>query len=195
MALPKLVEGSCCALPVCCQFEVDLYLNESACQTPLDWQYHEEIQKLEKAGGRKNCRIFTYTDHDRFTNLEEVPALSYSVSVKTSSPTAEGTLLGSQPGRYPECRRTHCSKAVSPGARDLGWDVPGSEQWSGQPQGLGSLGALLYRKLAGWSELCFATRTVKEFCSHLAMCPCMLCAYLFPPPRGELCVSLNCMSS
>uniref|UniRef100_A0A8C5T940 MKS transition zone complex subunit 1 n=1 Tax=Malurus cyaneus samueli TaxID=2593467 RepID=A0A8C5T940_9PASS len=54
------------------QFEVDLYLNESACQTPLDWEYHEEIQKLEKAGGRKNCRIFTYTDHDRFTNLEEL---------------------------------------------------------------------------------------------------------------------------
>ncbi|OWK52084.1 Meckel syndrome type 1 protein [Lonchura striata] len=54
------------------QFEVDLYLNESACQTPLDWQYHEEIRKLEKAGGRKNCRIFTYTDHDRFTNLEEL---------------------------------------------------------------------------------------------------------------------------
>lgn len=127
----------------CCQFEVDLYLKESACQTPLDWQYREEIQKLEKAGGRKNCRIFTYTDHDRFTNLEEVPALSYSVPVKISSPAAEGTFLGSQPGRYPECRRTHCCKAVSPGAPDLGWDVPGSEQWSGQPEGLGSVGGLL----------------------------------------------------
>ncbi|XP_068010604.1 tectonic-like complex member MKS1 [Melanerpes formicivorus] len=53
------------------QFEVDLYQNASACQTPLDRQYHEDILKLEKAGGRKNCRIFTYTDHDRFTNLEE----------------------------------------------------------------------------------------------------------------------------
>ncbi|NWI16132.1 MKS1 protein, partial [Crypturellus soui] len=53
------------------QFEVDLYQNESACQTPLDRQYHQEILKLEKAGGRKNYRIFTYTDHDRFTNLEE----------------------------------------------------------------------------------------------------------------------------
>ncbi|XP_062448579.1 tectonic-like complex member MKS1 isoform X2 [Rhea pennata] len=53
------------------QFEVDLYQNESACQTPLDRQYHEEILKLERAGGRKNYRIFTYTDHDRFTNLEE----------------------------------------------------------------------------------------------------------------------------
>ncbi|NXT27594.1 MKS1 protein, partial [Syrrhaptes paradoxus] len=54
------------------QFEVDLYQNESACQTPLDLQYREEILKLEKAGGRKNCRIFTYTDRDRFTNLEEL---------------------------------------------------------------------------------------------------------------------------
>lgn len=173
----------------CCQFEVDLYLKESACQTPLDWQYHEEIQKLEKAGGRKNCRIFTYTDHDRFTNLEEVPALSYDISVKTSSPAAQGTFFGSQPGRYPECRRTHFCKAVSPGAPDLGWDVLGSEQWLGQPEGLGSVGALFCRKLAGWSELYFATRTVKEFYSHLAICPYMwLCAYLFPPPRGELCL-------
>ncbi|KFO91837.1 Meckel syndrome type 1 protein, partial [Buceros rhinoceros silvestris] len=57
--------------PLCSQFEVDLYQSESACQTPLDRQYHQEILKLEKAGGRKNCRIFTYTDHDRFTNLEE----------------------------------------------------------------------------------------------------------------------------
>ncbi|XP_044849572.1 Meckel syndrome type 1 protein isoform X2 [Mauremys mutica] len=53
------------------QFEVDLYQHESACQTPLDRQYHHEILKLEKSGGRKNYRIFTYTDHDRFTNLEE----------------------------------------------------------------------------------------------------------------------------
>ncbi|XP_038615257.1 Meckel syndrome type 1 protein [Tachyglossus aculeatus] len=53
------------------QFEVDLYQHETACQTPLDHQYHQEILKLEKAGGRKNRRIFTYTDSDRYTNLEE----------------------------------------------------------------------------------------------------------------------------
>ncbi|XP_042298774.1 Meckel syndrome type 1 protein isoform X2 [Sceloporus undulatus] len=53
------------------QFEVDLYQNESACQTPLDRQYHQDVLKLEGSGGRKNRRIFTYTDHDRFTNLEE----------------------------------------------------------------------------------------------------------------------------
>ncbi|XP_030047527.1 tectonic-like complex member MKS1 isoform X2 [Microcaecilia unicolor] len=53
------------------QFEYDLYQNEAACQSPLDRQYHQEILKLEKAGGRKNLRIFTYTDYDRYTNLEE----------------------------------------------------------------------------------------------------------------------------
>ncbi|KAK9412349.1 Meckel syndrome type 1 protein [Crotalus adamanteus] len=53
------------------QFEVDLYQNVSACQNPLDRQYHQDILKLEELGGRKNKRIFTYTDHDRFTNLEE----------------------------------------------------------------------------------------------------------------------------
>ncbi|XP_051850159.1 tectonic-like complex member MKS1 isoform X3 [Antechinus flavipes] len=52
-------------------FEVDLYQNESACQTPLDHQYRQEILKLEASGGRRNRRIFTYTDSDRYTNLEE----------------------------------------------------------------------------------------------------------------------------
>uniref|UniRef100_A0A2K5TZ55 MKS transition zone complex subunit 1 n=1 Tax=Macaca fascicularis TaxID=9541 RepID=A0A2K5TZ55_MACFA len=53
------------------QFEVDLYQNEAACQSPLDYQYRQEILKLENSGGKKNRRIFTYTDSDRYTNLEE----------------------------------------------------------------------------------------------------------------------------
>ncbi|XP_037019643.2 tectonic-like complex member MKS1 isoform X2 [Artibeus jamaicensis] len=53
------------------QFEVDLYQNEAACQSPLDHQYRQEILKLEDTGRRKNRRIFTYTDSDRYTNLEE----------------------------------------------------------------------------------------------------------------------------
>ncbi|XP_075296549.1 LOW QUALITY PROTEIN: tectonic-like complex member MKS1 [Opisthocomus hoazin] len=53
------------------QLEVDLYQHASACRTPLERRYREEILRLERAGGRKNCRIFTYTDHDRFTDLEE----------------------------------------------------------------------------------------------------------------------------
>lgn len=75
----------------CFQFEVDLYQNESACQTPLDRQYHEEILKLEKAGGRKNHRIFTYTDHDRFTNLEEVPARGSASSIQQPRAHHRGT--------------------------------------------------------------------------------------------------------
>ncbi|ELW61585.1 Meckel syndrome type 1 protein [Tupaia chinensis] len=53
------------------QFEVDLYQNEAACQSPLDHQYRQEILKLENSGGKKNRRIFTYTDSDRYTSLEE----------------------------------------------------------------------------------------------------------------------------
>nr|XP_023675277.1 Meckel syndrome type 1 protein [Paramormyrops kingsleyae] len=53
------------------QFEVDLYQTESVCVSPLDRQYHNDVVALERAGGRRNRRIFTYTDHDRFTNLEE----------------------------------------------------------------------------------------------------------------------------
>ncbi|XP_036380725.1 Meckel syndrome type 1 protein isoform X1 [Megalops cyprinoides] len=53
------------------EFEVDFFRMESVCQTPLDRQYHSEIMALERTGGRRNRRIFTYTDYDRFTNLEE----------------------------------------------------------------------------------------------------------------------------
>ncbi|XP_066516266.1 Meckel syndrome type 1 protein isoform X2 [Hoplias malabaricus] len=53
------------------QYEVDLYQTESVCQTPLEKQYHEEIMAMERAKKRRNQRIFTYTDFDRFTNWEE----------------------------------------------------------------------------------------------------------------------------
>ncbi|KAM4046809.1 tectonic-like complex member MKS1 [Anomaloglossus baeobatrachus] len=52
-------------------FEYELYKNEAACCTPLDRQYHQDIVSSERRGGRKNLRIFTYTDYDRYTNLEE----------------------------------------------------------------------------------------------------------------------------
>ncbi|KAE8622396.1 hypothetical protein XENTR_v10005225 [Xenopus tropicalis] len=61
------------------QFEYELYQNEAACRTPLDHQYYQDVLSLERGGGRKNRRIFTYTDHDRYTNLEE-----HSQSVTTS---------------------------------------------------------------------------------------------------------------
>ncbi|XP_075710245.1 tectonic-like complex member MKS1 isoform X1 [Rhinoderma darwinii] len=53
------------------EFEYELYKNEAACCTPLDRQYHQDIISSERRGGRKNIRVFTYTDYDRYTNLEE----------------------------------------------------------------------------------------------------------------------------
>lgn len=47
---------------------MELFQNEAVCQTPLDRQYHTEVKALNRAKGRKNHRIFTYTDHDRYTN-------------------------------------------------------------------------------------------------------------------------------
>lgn len=70
------------------QFEVDLYQNESACQSPLDHQYRQEVLKLENSGGRKNRRIFTYTDSDRYTDLEE-----YCQKITTSASEAPSFLV------------------------------------------------------------------------------------------------------
>ncbi|XP_047463136.1 Meckel syndrome type 1 protein isoform X3 [Mugil cephalus] len=50
------------------QYEMELFQNEAACQTPLDRQYHTEVKALNRGKGRRNNRIFTYTDHDRYTN-------------------------------------------------------------------------------------------------------------------------------
>uniref|UniRef100_A0A2I3RSV6 MKS transition zone complex subunit 1 n=1 Tax=Pan troglodytes TaxID=9598 RepID=A0A2I3RSV6_PANTR len=86
------------------QFEVDLYQNETACQSPLDYQYRQEILKLENSGGKKNRRIFTYTDSDRYTNLEEVFEASHcQLRSSSSSPLTSYPLpviiLGYRRGR------------------------------------------------------------------------------------------------
>ncbi|XP_060703889.1 Meckel syndrome type 1 protein [Hemiscyllium ocellatum] len=61
------------------QFEIDLFKSEHACQSPLDFQYRNEILSLEETE-KKNFRIFTYTDFDRYTNMQE-----YSQSATTSA--------------------------------------------------------------------------------------------------------------
>ncbi|XP_040035532.1 tectonic-like complex member MKS1 isoform X2 [Gasterosteus aculeatus] len=71
------------------QYEMELFQNESACQTPLDRQYHTEVKALNKAKGRRNKRIFTYTDHDRYTSCLALQQLTSSdlLSTTKSSPT------------------------------------------------------------------------------------------------------------
>ncbi|XP_029548449.1 Meckel syndrome type 1 protein-like [Salmo trutta] len=44
--------------------------SEAVYQTPLERQYHTEIMALERTRGRRNRRIFTYTDSDCYTNWE-----------------------------------------------------------------------------------------------------------------------------
>lgn len=50
------------------QYEMELFENKAACQTPLECQYHLDVKALKKSKSRRNRRIFTYTDHDRYTN-------------------------------------------------------------------------------------------------------------------------------
>uniref|UniRef100_A0A8D3D8J6 Meckel syndrome type 1 protein n=1 Tax=Scophthalmus maximus TaxID=52904 RepID=A0A8D3D8J6_SCOMX len=70
-------------------FEMELYQDEAVCQTPLDRQYHTEVKALNRARGRKNHRIFTYTDHDRYTNYLPFQQLNPTDILTTtkSSPT------------------------------------------------------------------------------------------------------------
>uniref|UniRef100_A0AAZ3NNR5 Uncharacterized protein n=1 Tax=Oncorhynchus tshawytscha TaxID=74940 RepID=A0AAZ3NNR5_ONCTS len=48
--------------------QLGLFQSESVCQTPLERQYHTEIMAQERTRGRWNCRNFTYTDSDCYTN-------------------------------------------------------------------------------------------------------------------------------
>ncbi|XP_068187393.1 tectonic-like complex member MKS1 [Antennarius striatus] len=72
------------------QYEMELFQNEAACQTPLDRQYHTEVKSLNRTKGRRNNRIFTYTDHDRYTNCPPFNELYSAELLNTtkSSPTS-----------------------------------------------------------------------------------------------------------
>ncbi|XP_072099105.1 tectonic-like complex member MKS1 isoform X3 [Mobula birostris] len=67
------------------QFEIDLFKNDYACQSPLDHQYQNEILRLEETGERKNRRIFTYTDFDRYTSTEEHCKMVTTSAMETPS--------------------------------------------------------------------------------------------------------------
>ncbi|XP_077596634.1 tectonic-like complex member MKS1 [Stigmatopora nigra] len=71
------------------QYEMELFQNEMACQSPLDRQYHKEVVALTKAKSRRNCRIFTYTDYDRYTNSRSLQQLQGNdlLSTTKSKPT------------------------------------------------------------------------------------------------------------
>ncbi|XP_023197485.1 Meckel syndrome type 1 protein isoform X1 [Xiphophorus maculatus] len=102
------------------QYEVELFQNEAACQTPLDRQYHSEIRALNKAKGRRNQRIFTYTDHDRYTNCFPLHQLHNDlVSTTKPSPTFLAERMASVRHRRQE-RRTMDSSITK--SRIINWD-------------------------------------------------------------------------
>uniref|UniRef100_A0A8C3G3F8 MKS transition zone complex subunit 1 n=1 Tax=Cyclopterus lumpus TaxID=8103 RepID=A0A8C3G3F8_CYCLU len=86
------------------QYEMELFQNEAACQTPLDRQYHTEVKALNKAKGRRNHRIFTYTDHDRYTS---------------SSPTFLAERMASVRHRRQDRRTMDCSV---PKSKIVNWE-------------------------------------------------------------------------
>ncbi|XP_057676899.1 Meckel syndrome type 1 protein isoform X2 [Corythoichthys intestinalis] len=70
------------------QYEMELFQNEMACQSPLDRQYHKEVMALTKAKGRQNCRIFTYTDYDRYScPVQQLTQGNDLLSTTRSKPT------------------------------------------------------------------------------------------------------------
>ncbi|XP_077360200.1 tectonic-like complex member MKS1 isoform X2 [Festucalex cinctus] len=66
------------------QYEMELFQNETACQSPLDRQYHKEVTALTKSKSRQNRRIFTYTDYDRYTNYHPLQQLPCSDLLNTN---------------------------------------------------------------------------------------------------------------
>uniref|UniRef100_A0A667WYX1 MKS transition zone complex subunit 1 n=1 Tax=Myripristis murdjan TaxID=586833 RepID=A0A667WYX1_9TELE len=67
------------------QYEVELFQCEAVCQTPLERQYHNEVKALARTKGRRNHRIFTYTDHDRYTS--HLPLHQLVMTTAKATPT------------------------------------------------------------------------------------------------------------
>ncbi|XP_045895093.1 Meckel syndrome type 1 protein isoform X3 [Micropterus dolomieu] len=104
------------------QYEMELYHNEAACQTPLDRQYHTEVKALNRAKGRPNHRIFTYTDHDRYTSWLPFHQLQHSTDFLTttkSSPTFLAERMASVRHRRQDRRTMDCS---IPKSKIINWE-------------------------------------------------------------------------
>uniref|UniRef100_A0A8C5CCP3 MKS transition zone complex subunit 1 n=1 Tax=Gadus morhua TaxID=8049 RepID=A0A8C5CCP3_GADMO len=86
------------------QSEMDLFQSEAACHSPLEKQYHTEVRALLRTKGRRNQRVFTYTEHDRFTSLHED-----SVTTAQSAPTFLAERMSTVRNRRQERRTVDCS--------------------------------------------------------------------------------------
>uniref|UniRef100_A0A7N5ZUU2 MKS transition zone complex subunit 1 n=1 Tax=Anabas testudineus TaxID=64144 RepID=A0A7N5ZUU2_ANATE len=96
------------------QYEMELFQNEAVCQTPLDRQYHKEVKALNRNKSRRNNRIFTYTDHDRYTNC-----LLFHQLVGCSSPTFLAERMASVRHRRQDRHTMDCS---IPKSKIVNWE-------------------------------------------------------------------------
>ncbi|XP_070839951.1 tectonic-like complex member MKS1 isoform X2 [Chaetodon trifascialis] len=103
------------------QYEMELFQNEAACQTPLDRQYHTEVKALNRNKGRRNHRIFTYTDHDRYTDCLPFHQLHSTELLTTakSSPTFLAERMASVRHRRQDRRTMDCS---IPKTKIINWE-------------------------------------------------------------------------
>lgn len=59
--------------------EEDMYADRNNCVTALELKYNDDVSAIKQAGGRRNNRIFTYVEHDQYTDPTEY------VSTETNS--------------------------------------------------------------------------------------------------------------
>uniref|UniRef100_A0A3B4TAY8 MKS transition zone complex subunit 1 n=1 Tax=Seriola dumerili TaxID=41447 RepID=A0A3B4TAY8_SERDU len=101
------------------QYEMELFQNESACQTPLDRQYHTEVKALNRAKGKRNHRIFTYTDHDRYTNCLPLHQLVGCAASYITLPTFLAVRMASIRHRRQDRRTMDCN---IPKSKIINWE-------------------------------------------------------------------------
>ena len=65
--------------------EEDLYADRNNCLTALELKYNDDVLAIKQAGGRKNNRIFTYVEHDQYTDPTEYVSSETNSSRETAS--------------------------------------------------------------------------------------------------------------
>ncbi|XP_062264938.1 tectonic-like complex member MKS1 [Platichthys flesus] len=104
------------------EYEMELFKNKAACLTPLDRQYHREVKALRRAKGRQNHRLFTHTDHDRYTSCLPLHQMQNSSDILTttkSGPTSLAERMATIKHRW-QNRRTKDSGI--PKSKIINWD-------------------------------------------------------------------------
>ncbi|CAB1450753.1 unnamed protein product [Pleuronectes platessa] len=104
------------------EYEMELFKNKAACLTPLDQQYHGEVKALRRAKGRQNQRLFTHTDHDRYTSCLPLHQMQNSSDILTttkSGPTSLAERMATIRHRW-QNRRTKDSSI--PKSKIINWE-------------------------------------------------------------------------